>query len=544
MSMNPRPYQWDHVQKTIELFDLHGVQTGLGVAPTGTGKTVTFGFLARHYLQNGRIMVVAHRDELIGQAAETLQTITSAPVEIEKAERYANTGSLFPAKIIVGSVQTLNSGQRLSRFDANEFSLLIIDEAHHAPSKTYRRVIDHFKANPKCRVLGVTATPDRHDEKAMGRVFDDVAFHYELQDAIHDGWLVPVVQRFVLVDSLDFSKVRTTAGDLNGADLAKVMEYEENLHKVVSPTMQIAGDRRTIVFASSVDHAERMCEIINRHKPNAATFVCGNTEDDLRKSRVAAFKRGDVQFFCNVGIATEGFDAPDVELVVIARPTKSRALYSQMVGRGTRPLPGIVDIEPDSNARRIAIANSSKSECEVLDFVGNSGKHKLVCTGDILGGNYDDEVVEWAKREAAKAECPVDMEEELRKAEIELAKEKQRKEEARRASLRAKARYRIESINPFDALNILPGRTPGYMKYRPPTDKQRALLEKWGVALSEIDKMDTRQASRLIGGMIERSRSGRATYKQIRFLRKLGVKDANNLSAREASVIIKERTGR
>jgi superfamily II DNA or RNA helicase len=489
-------------------------------------------------------MVMAHREELVEQAAQKLRLVCNHPVEIEKAQRYACTGGLYPAQIIVSSVPTLKSQSRRDRFDPSEFSLVVVDEAHHAVAPSYRKCIDHFRSNAACRILGVTATPDRKDEAALGRVFDDVAFDMGMEEAIRLGWLVPVLQRFVLVDDLDFSMVRTTAGDLNGADLQDVMEREKNLHGVVMPTVEIAGDRRTIVFASGVDHAERMCEIINRVKPGSAVFVCGATPDVERKMKMDAFRRGDCQFLCNVGIATEGFDCPEVSVVAVARPTKSRALYSQMIGRGTRPLPGLVDLEPDSNGRVRAISNSDKPHLEVLDFVGNSGRHKLICTGDILGGNYDDDVLDYARSAAAERDAAVDMDEELRKASIAIAKQKSEAEAKRRAAIRARVQYRTEHVNPFDVLNILPGRTPGYMKHKPVSPRQRAALLKWGVEASDLDKLDIRQASRLMDDLLQRRKSGMATYKQLRLLKRKGVKGADRLTFDEASQMIDQLLGR
>ena len=180
-------------------------------------------------------------------------------------------------------------------------------------------------------------------EKPLGKVFESVAFDYQLPDAIHDGWLVPIEQQFVFVDGLDLSDCRTTAGDLNGGDLARVMEIEETLHRVVAPTMELAGDQKGLVFSASVAAAQRMAEIANRHKPGCAEFICGTTPMEDRREILRRYAQSDFQYLFNCMIATEGFDESTIGVVAIARPTKSRALYAQMVGRGTRPLPGIVD---------------------------------------------------------------------------------------------------------------------------------------------------------------------------------------------------------
>lgn len=204
------------------------------VLPTGTGKTCVFAELIRR-VQPQRVMVLAHRQELISQAREKIEAIAGVECEIEMADMVAATSMFGRSPVVVSTVQTQISGgtgtERMRRFDPMEFGLLIIDEAHHAASSSYRRIIAHYRQNPNLKVLGVTATPDRTDELALGEIFESVAFDYEIIDAIHGGYLVPIDQQFVTVSDLDFSRVRTTAGDLNGADLAALMEQERTCRK-------------------------------------------------------------------------------------------------------------------------------------------------------------------------------------------------------------------------------------------------------------------------------------------------------------------------
>ncbi|PJF23981.1 MAG: hypothetical protein CUN53_20150, partial [Phototrophicales bacterium] len=150
----------------------------------------------------------------------------------------------------------------MSRFRPDEFSLLVVDEAHHATAATYKRMIAYYRRNPKLKVLGVTATPDRADEQALGQIFENVSYVYELPQAVRDGWLVNPIQQCVVVESLDFSGVTMTAGDLNVGELADVMEEERNLHTIVSTTIDVAAGRKTLMFAASVKQAERTCEIL------------------------------------------------------------------------------------------------------------------------------------------------------------------------------------------------------------------------------------------------------------------------------------------
>jgi superfamily II DNA or RNA helicase len=343
----------------------------LVVMATGLGKTIVFAEIIRRYMMTGtgrRALVLAHRAELIHQAAHKIGVVAGCDVEIEMGELRARESTLYRAPVIVSSVQTQTAGRngsmRMHKFNPKQFGIVIIDEAHHAVGDSYRKTLDHFKQGG-CRVLGVTATPDRADEAALGSVFDSVAFEFGIREGIEAGWLVPIRQRLVSVTSLDYSSCRTTAGDLNGADLDSVMQYEENLHGMVYPTLEISGDRRGIIFASSVSHAERITEIVNRHKPSSAVFVCAATPTDERRSLFAGFAEGRYQWLVNVGVATEGWDdaaldRKGVQIIAMMRPTKSRALYCQMIGRGTRPLPRTVDGIADAQSRRAAIASSAK----------------------------------------------------------------------------------------------------------------------------------------------------------------------------------------
>jgi len=513
-----RPYQTAAVDGIFEAWRTS--RSTLLVQPTGTGKTVTFAHVINR-MPVGRALVLAHREELIFQAADKIEAVTGAKPDIEMAEMRADGAMFGKARVVVSSIQTQCAGHngdtRMKRFDPQEFSLLVVDEAHHATAPTYRRVLEHYGRNPDLKILGVTATPDRHDEDALGQVFDTVAYDYELLDAIHDGWLVPIHQRSVVVDGLDYSSIRTTAGDLNGADLARVMEYEETLHAIASPTLELAAGRKTLVFAASVAHAERLCEIFNRHSTGCARFVTGTTPKDERRGMLADYAAGKFQMLVNVGVATEGFDEPGIQVVVMARPTKSRALYAQMAGRGTRALPGLVDAHEAADARRAAIAASAKPACQIIDFVGNSGRHKLITTADILGGNYSDEVVDRARKAAETADgAAVDMAELLADAEKTIAEERER---TRRAALRVKARYTSQVVDPFDILHIEPWRERGWDTGRQPSEKMLALLERNGI---DTKGLTFTQAKQLVGEIIHRYEAKRCSYKQARLLARFG----------------------
>lgn len=545
--MKLREYQHDALRDIERALESN--QSVLAVMPTGTGKTIVFAHLINNTIaRRGRCMVIAHREELIMQAAEKIKAIVGREASIEKAAMQAGATS----SIIVSSIQTLNAMRapnafRMHRFNPFDFDLIIIDEAHHAPSPTYRRVAKYFRANPKLKLLGVTATPDRLDRLALGSVFDAVAYEYELRDAIGESYLVPIHQRRVWVDSLDFSQIRKSLGDFNRGELARLMEVEQNLYEVASPTLQeTAGGQKTLIFTASVWQAKRLCEIINRKKPDSAAFVCDKTKPAERREIFTGFASGKYQYLCNVGIATEGFDCPGIEVVVVARPTQSRALYAQMIGRGTRVLPGLIEnVYGNSkfavDIRRDLIAGSKKPRLLVLDFAGNSGQHKLVTAVDILAGKHPPEVIERAKNMSLKQSIPI--EEALQRAvEIEERRQKQRNlelEELRqRKLLWANAVYSSEHVDPFDVLDIKPQKkNPRFVK--PLTPGQMSVVKKSGI---NIDSMNMSELRQLFFELIRRIKMKLCTYRQARILKMHGHK-TDNMTMDEASRLIESIYG-
>lgn len=495
--------------------------------PTGTGKTVVFSHVIdqMHAKTGKRAIVIAHREELIDQAADKILQVTGRACDVEMGDRKADQNSFWKSQTVVASVQTLSQAKRIAKFNPAEFGLLVIDEAHHATADSYVKVIEHFKG---AKLFGVTATPDRSDNTALGKVFSKAAYVYDIEHAIHDGYLVPIHQRMVTVNELDFSQIRTQGGDLHGGELAAVMEREANVHKVTVPLMREAGFRKTLVFAASVHHGEMMTEILNRTNPGSAMMITGMTDKLVRAQVLRRYDDNEFQFLVNVGVFTEGFDDPGIEMVAIARPTKSRSLYCQMIGRGTRPLPGLVDGIDYPSERKQRIAASNKPRIIVLDFVGNSGKHKLVTTADILGGNYDDDEKARAVKNV-KAGKGTDMALALDNARREIKAEKakrleeERKAEAerqRRKAIRAQAKYQSVDVDPFDIGNVQADRLHDKFAGREASDKQKAFLAKAGVPNTET--MDFATAMRLTGEIMHRRQTGGCTFKQAHILKKYG----------------------
>jgi superfamily II DNA or RNA helicase len=505
----------------------NGARSTLVVMPTGTGKTLLFSDVIQRK-QPKRSMVLAHREELIWQAKDKIERVTGLKSDVEMGEHKAaqECGLFHPkASVIVSTIQTHvaggDGGGRMTKFDPMDFGLLVIDESHHAVSPSYRKVIDYYMTNPDLVVMGVTATPDRGDESALGQVFETVAFDYEVMDAIKDGWLIPIEQQMVSVESLDFSEVKTTAGDLNGADLAAVMESEKNLHGVASSTIDIIGSKRGIGFAASVNHARVLSEIFNRHKTGMSAWVCGKTDKEERKKIISDFAAGKIQWLWNCGVFTEGFDDSGVEIISMARPTKSRALYAQMAGRATRPHESIASKLNDVPApvlRRMMIQRSVKPSCCIIDFVGNSGRHKLMTTADILGGNVSDEVMESAVREAIKAGRPVRMDKQIEEEEKKF-EERRIQAEARKARLVAKSSYKTQRVDPFDILSIKPNQPRGWDEGKQLSEKMRGFLKKAGF---DPDVLEYSKAKQMVGIIIDRWTNNKCSIKQAAVLKKYG----------------------
>lgn len=547
--MKLRSYQQKAVDAVFAEWKEHPAT--LVVLPTGCGKTVVFAHVI-HRLRR-RAMVIAHREELIHQAAAKIEAVTGVRPEIEMNVQRADSHFFAKSKCVVASIQTLlaQDGARLKKFRPGDFDL-IIDEAHHAVAGGYRTVIDHFQQDKDTRILGVTATPDRADEQAMGKVFGSCAFEYNILDAIDDGWLVPVLQVRPVIHKLDYSSVRTTAGDLNGADLANVMASEEVLQQIVSTTVQELKWRRSIMFAppgfsksEGWRVSEKMAEIFERHRAGCVRLVSQDTPTETRKQILRDFSDKKFQVLLNVGVFTEGFDEPGIEMVGCARATESRSLYAQMIGRGTRPLPGVVDgLETDAE-RKAAIAASDKPHVIILDFAGVSGKHKLITATDVLSGNYDEKVVAKAEAAAAKDGQVKDVRERLEEAKKEIDAEDEAKKEAERARRRSivgKASYSMKVVDPFDIFDIAPTTEHGWDREIPASDAQVALLQKQGIKTEGLSK---KRAHQLIGEVMRRWDHGECSFRQAKILAARGfeTKGVTHAKAKEIIDGIAKREG-
>ena len=502
--MNLRPYQVTAVD-SIEAgwFDW---QRQLLVLPTGCGKTIVFARLAAiEASQGNRVLILAHRDELIRQAADKLERSTGFTAAVEKAEETAD-GSLF--KITVGSVQTLMRKKRLDRFAPNHYQLIIIDEAHHALSESYRVILRHFSG---ARVLGVTATPDRADKKSLSAVFQSVAFEYSLRQAIADRFLVPIVAQ-TLPLSLDLSGVKIVSGDYDAGDVGDVLA--PHLAEIAALLKEHAGRRKTLVFLPLVATSKAMRDALIAVGLDAR-HVSGESED--RAEVLRWFAEPGPRVLCNSMLLTEGFDQPDVSCVVCLRGTKSRALYAQIIGRGTRIADG-------------------KADLLVLDFLWHSAQHNL-CRPVHLVAECE-EVAAAAVKIAEDSGGPVQLEL-LEKTASDLVRQQREAKLARK--LKELAKRKAKTMDPLEfAVSLHDDALQTYeptMRWEmaPPSAKQLATLEKFGMDVSAVTCAGF--ASMLLDRLIGRIHAGLSSAKQIRLLGEYGV-DASNMDVDHATRIL------
>jgi superfamily II DNA or RNA helicase len=503
-----RFYQLEAVDAAFS--SLAEFRSSLIVMATGTGKTRVLSRVAARW--PGSVLVLAHRNELVDQAAQALELLTGEYVGVEKADRCSEG-----ERLVVGSTQSMNQA-RLDRLGANRFSLVICDEAHRYTSKTYRRSAEFFDA----KILGVTATPDRGDEKALGALFESVAYVYEILNAIDDGFLVPIDALHVHLDEVDLREVESSCGDLKIGQLDDVMK--KSVEGVTKETLSAIGDRQGLVFWPGVPSAEAAAirmEALTR--PGYCSVVSGRTPDDERRQLIADYRSGALRVLHNCMVLTEGFDAPECSLIAMARPTKSRQLYAQVMGRGLRPSSWALSLLADKEQaaiRKQAIASSSKPDCKILDFAGNAGKHSLVGPADILGGNDEEEVVEKVK-ERIKKEGGGDV-----RAMLEAARAAMRLQAVSAQSV-VKARH--VKYNPFAVLGeATVTRYTRRFGFKPASTAQRNALAKFGMKREDgIDELGFSEASKLLDSMIKRSREGFAPYRILKQLQKWGINETS-----------------
>jgi len=467
--------EWERVKRTLL------------VLPTGCGKTIVFAKTAEECVRRGmRVLVLAHRGELLEQASDKIAKATGLKCAVEKAEETC-LGSWF--RITVGSVQSMQREKRLAQFPEEYFGAIIVDEAHHCVSDGYQKVLQHF---PEARVLGVTATPDRGDMRNLGEYFESLAYEYTLPKAIKEGYLCPI-KAMTIPLRLDLSGVGIQAGDFKSGEIATALD--PYLEQIADEMAEHCGDRKTVVFLPLVKTSRKFCEILSK-KGFRAAEVSGESRD--RAEILEAFDRGDYNVLCNSMLLTEGWDCPSVDCVVVLRPTKVRSLYSQMVGRGTRLFPG-------------------KEDLLLLDFLWHTERHELCHPSNLICES--DEVAGQMTKIIEAAGCPVDIEEAEKKASEDVVAQREESLANQLAEMRSRKRKLVDPLQ-FElsiAAADLTGYTPAFgFEMGPPSDKQRAALEKFGIFPDEIENAG--KASLLLDRLAKRRTEGLTTPKQIRFL--------------------------
>ena len=489
--MELRTYQ-EEARRAVESEWEKGTQKTLLVLPTGCGKTIVFAKVAEDRVRCGsRVLILAHRGELLEQAADKIAKATRLGCAVEKAEQSC-LGSWF--RVVAGSVQTLMREKRLNQFPEDYFGTIIIDEAHHCISDSYQKVLNHF---PEAQVLGVTATPDRGDMRNLGEIFDSLAYEYTLPRAIREGYLSPI-KAMTIPLKLSLAGVSLQAGDFKAGDIATALD--PYLYQIADEMAKYCRERKTVVFLPLVKTSQKFRDIL-LEKGFKAAEVNGESRD--RKEILEAFDRGDYNVLCNSMLLTEGWDCPSVDCIVVLRPTKVRSLYSQMVGRGTRLHPG-------------------KEHLLLLDFLWHTERHELCHPASLICENEDVARKMTADLEEA-AGCPVDLEEAERKASEEVVAEREEALAAKLAEMKHRKKRLVDPLQFEMSIKAedLAGYVPSFgWEMSPPSDKQKAALEKLGICPDEID--NSGKAEKLLDRLTIRINEGLTTPKQIRFLESRG----------------------
>ena len=501
-----RPYQAEAKQAILAAWD-EGYRKTLLVLPTGCGKTVVFSSVTENQVNKGhRVLIMAHRGELLDQAADKLKEASGLDSVLEKAES-TSLGSFLP--VTVGSVQSLAQEKRLARFPNDYFQDIIVDEAHHCLSDSYKRVLDHF---PDANILGVTATPDRGDMKNLGEFFDSKAYEYSMTEAIREGYLCPIKAQMIPLE-LDIADVGISSGDFSAGEIGHALE--PYLHQIAAEMTTYCQGRKTVVFLPLIATSQKFCAMLNDAGLRAAE-VNGNSDDRLEV--LADFEAGKYDVLCNSMLLTEGWDCPSVDCIVVLRPTKIRSLYQQMVGRGMRLSPG-------------------KTELLLLDFLWMTERHDLCRPSALI--SKDEAIAKKIDERMVEDADGFDLIEAEEQAERDILAERESALAKQLAEMRGKKRKLVDplqyalSIAAEDLTNYVPTFT---WEMAPPSEKQIAFLERRGIFADSVRNAGL--ASLLIDRLQRRQQMGLATPKQIRCLERYGFRQVGTWAFEDASSLI------
>ena len=501
-----RPYQAEAKQAILSAWN-EGYRKTLLVLPTGCGKTIVFSSVTENQVNKGhRVLIMAHRGELLDQAADKLKEASGLDSVLEKAES-TSLGSFLP--VTVGSVQSLAQEKRLARFPNNYFQDIIVDEAHHCLSDSYKRVLDHF---PDANILGVTATPDRGDMKNLGEFFDSKAYEYSMTEAIREGYLCPIKAQMIPLE-LDIADVGISSGDFSAGEIGHALE--PYLHQIAAEMANYCHGRKTVVFLPLIATSQKFCAMLNDAGLRAAE-VNGNSDD--RSEVLADFEAGKYDVLCNSMLLTEGWDCPSVDCIVVLRPTKIRSLYQQMVGRGMRLSPG-------------------KTELLLLDFLWMTERHDLCRPSALI--SKDEAIAKKIDERMVEDADGFDLIEAEEQAERDILAERESALAKQLAEMRGKKRKLVDPLQ--YALSIAAEDLTNYVptfawEMAPPSEKQIAFLERRGIFADSVRNAGL--ASLLIDRLQRRQQMGLATPKQIRCLERYGFRQVGTWAFEDASSLI------
>lgn len=506
--MRLRPYQVECVNKIEESFK--EFSKVLAVLATGLGKTVIASEIANKYINGGkRVLFLAHREELLDQAAEKMMKFHGVDFTLIKYGKEYDESKMFQ----IGSVQSICKEDRLKKFDKNYYGLIVVDEAHHCMADTYQVIFKYFKS---AKVLGITATPNRSDGKKLAKFFEVTSYEYKMEEAIKDGWLSSVIMRTGNVN-IDLSMVRTVAGDfvINELDDAITREFNK-ISKYIKSKLE--HRKRILIFTPRIASAEVLAEVLKRDGLSAE-FVSGASKN--RKEITERFKSGDIRIICNSMLYTEGFDCPEVDCIINLRPTQSKGLFTQMLGRGTRIC--------NEKENMLYVDFLWKTDKEIMtpcnlfaetDVIAKSMRDFLVMNANksyemITLSQYIDLVMGGLqKMEGARMEWVINLE----------------KKTMRTLSMFA---YLINDRRLLEY-------EPVYIwEEQPPTQKQIDFIEgKCGISCKNIKKG---LASKIIDVIVKRGNNKKCTVKQMFFLAKNGIFDkASDVTMEEAGKIMND----
>jgi superfamily II DNA or RNA helicase len=498
--MKLRPYQQDAVSSVLQKWN--DFRKTILVLPTGGGKTIVFSHIAHARRNAGRTLILAHRDELISQAIEKLYSATGIKAEREQADHHASSD----ADVVVASVQTMQ--RRLDKW-RDAFATVIVDEAHHVLSDSYQEVLGAFDM---AKVLGVTATPDRGDKKSLGQYFEEVAYEVGMLDLIKQGYLSKVYVKSIPLN-IDLSKVRTVAGDFSDSDSADAIE--PYLEVIADALIKEAGDRKTLVFLPLIRTSMKMVEIL-KSKGMKSMHVDGMS--DNRSEILASFSDSKEPIvLCNSMLLTEGYDCPSIDCIMCLRPTKSRSLYSQMVGRGTR-------------------ISDGKGHLLILDPLCMTGRHSLIKPAHLIAKS--ESVVEHVHGDG-------DLEAMMENAEHDLEKSLKKKldDEAKKSKFRKKGLLDpfnfgldIDNIPLADWTETMPWHSA------PVSENQAKLIGSFGLDVEKVRNKG--HASALIDTLMTRRNAKLATPTQVMWLKRFFYKNPNAATFEQASAFLKSKFGK